>query len=133
MNTIVFLTVAAMSLATTAENLRTNCAAGANLAVNGDFESGTNGWKSIPADYVVEAGTGRNGSAALKYSSSATNGSGLARLYLDLKPGRLYRYGVWVKTALRKRATSGASVCIEWNDEKGKHLGGAYTRGVSEE
>ena len=131
MNTIVFLTVAAMSLATTAENLRTNCAAGANLAVNGDFESGTNGWKSIPADYVVEAGTGRNGSAALKYSSSATNGSGLARLYLDLKPGRLYRYGVWVKTALRKRATSGASVCIEWNGEKGKHLGGAYTRGIS--
>jgi len=101
------------------------------LARNGDFENGLDGWRNMPPEYSISAGAGRNGSAALRFDNENPETYRFPRLPLDLKPGRFYRYEVWVRTALKKRATSGAAVCIEWDDEKGRHLGGAYARGVS--
>ena len=103
----------------------------AELARNGDFEDGLEGWRNMPPEYAIEAGTGRNGSDALRFGNENPEIYRFPRLPIDLKPGRFYRYGAWIKTELRKKATSGASVCIEWDDDKGKHLGGAYLHGVS--
>jgi len=105
---------------------------GADLARNGDFERGTDGWRNMPQEYAVEPGTGRNGSASLRFDNENPEVRRFPSLPLeDLKAGRFYRYGAWIRTELRKKATSGASVCIEWNDDRGRHLGGAYLHGVS--
>ena len=103
----------------------------AELAKNGDFAHGLEGWRNVPPEYSVEAGAGRDGSAALRFDNENPDTYRFPRLPLDLKAGRFYRYGALVKASLRKKATSGASVCVEWDDDKGKHLGGAYLHGVS--
>jgi len=88
-------------------------------------------WTYKGPEYAVEAGVGRNGGAALRFTNEDTGFYRFPRQLLNLKPGRAYRYSFWVKTELRPKVTSGAACCIEWNDEKGKHLGGAYCRGLS--
>lgn len=102
-----------------------------NLVVNPGFEEGLSPWRYSGPEYRVESGAGRNGGAALAFSNEDTGFYRFPRQMLKLRPGRAYRYEFWVKTELRPRVTSGASCCIEWNDEKGRHLGGAYCRGKS--
>ena len=100
-------------------------------AAGGDFESGLGNWKGMPPEYALAPGMGRGGSTALGFKNDDPEVRRFPRLPIQLEADRFYRFEVWVKTALRKRATSGASVFIEWDDEKGRHLGGAYTRGAS--
>ena len=102
-----------------------------NHVANPGFEDGMAPWRYEGPEYVVEQGAGRGGGAALRFTNENTGFYRFPRQMLKLKPGRAYRYEFWVKTELRPKVTSGAACCIEWNDEKGKHLGGAYCRGLS--
>lgn len=102
-----------------------------NQVANPGFEEGMSPWQYNGPEYRVEPGAGRNGGAALAFANEDTGFYRFPCQMLNLRPGRTYRYEFWVKTKLRPKVTSGAACCIEWNDEKGKHLGGAYCRGLS--
>jgi len=89
------------------------------------------GW-NLPPKYAVERGAGSNGSAGLVYTCT-----GGVRQYasqaVKLEPGRVYRFGAYVK-AEDVKGTGIASMCLTWTGENGKWLGelrSAYiTRGT---
>lgn len=100
-----------------------------NHIANPGFEEGMAPWVYEGPEYTIEAGAGRNGGAALRFENTNTNFYHFPRQRVNLRPGRAYRYEYWLKTELSYRDGRGANCCIEWNDEKGKFLGGAYNQG----
>ncbi|MGN0852811.1 MAG: hypothetical protein ACI4Q3_05495 [Kiritimatiellia bacterium] len=109
------------------------CAA-EDLVVNGGFDDvkdgRTVGWNEVRPRYVYCDGEGRSGTRALCYANDDPAFYSFPGQVVDLKPGRVYAFEVWVKTENLTGDESGASICIEWSDAKGKWLGGAYAEGV---
>lgn len=107
-----------------------------NLVQNPSFEQakpgGTlpSGWNGPLPVYSTDRDVYRTGSASLKYVNVDAGRYCLASQKVDLRPGRKYRFSVWVKTAEIAGAESGATICLEWQDKHGKWLGGAYPSGV---
>ena len=107
-----------------------------NLLKNPSFEQAKpgstlpNGWNGPVPVYSIDRDVHRTGSAALKYVNPDAGRYCLASQKVDLRPGRKYRFSVWVKTAEIAGPESGATICLEWQDKHGKWLGGAYPSGV---
>ncbi len=106
------------------------------IVKNGGFEQDQNGnvegWQPVGSVYTFKKGAGRNGTGALMFESAEPNASRYPRQVVELKPGRAYRYEVWVRTEFASKEGGSATICLEWQDEKGRHLGGAYTQGVKD-
>jgi len=106
---------------------------GENIIVNGGFETGANGapvgW-SIPRDITsLDTANPHSGKFSLKYSRTDKNDYRLITQQIPCVPGKLYEASVWVKGENVKSDEStdqGAGFCIEWSDENGQWLGGAY-------
>lgn len=101
---------------------------------NGGFESILNGtaehWSKPPAHYSWQAGAGRNGTAGLCFDNDDPAFYTFPGQRVALKPGKAYRYSVWVRTENLTGSESGATICIEWYDRNGKWMGGSYANGV---
>jgi len=108
----------------------------AQLVRNGAFEAPTekgdlpSGWSGHPRAYRRAAGEGRQGSAAPAYENDDPQRYVLATQPVDVRPGAKYRFSGWVKTEKIAGSESGATLCLEWSDAKGKWLGGNYPAGV---
>ena len=68
--------------------------------------------------------------SSLRFVNMAADRYRLCSQKVQVRPGRKYRFGVWVKTKDIRGAESGATICLEWQDAKGKWLGGDYPHGV---
>ena len=107
-----------------------------NLVENPSFEQAKpgstlpSGWYGPVPVYSIDRDVHRTGSASLKYVNPDAGRYCLASQKVDPRPGRKYRFGVWVKTAEIAGPESGATICLEWQDKDGKWLGGAYPQGV---
>lgn len=106
-------------------------AAAGSTVFNPDFERGDEGWRLRPA-YSVQRGAGMNGTAALAYENADPKlPYAFPSQKIQLKPGQIYRFSAWIRTENLKPAKgSGAMLGIEWSDGNGRHLGGAYSRGL---
>ena len=104
------------------------------LVVNGGFNEVKDGktvaWNEVKAHYAYRDGVGRSGTRALCFENDDPKFYSFPGQPVDLKAGCCYEYEVWVKTEHLTGDGSGASICIEWVDAKGKWLGGAYAEGV---
>lgn len=107
---------------------------GGPIVRNGGFDDArdgkTVGWNAVGEKYVYRDGAGRSGTRALCYENDDPRFYSFPGQRIELKAGRSYEYEVWVKTENLQGDESGATVCIEWNGENGKWLGGAYVEGV---
>jgi len=109
-----------------------------NLARNNGFEvAGQNG---LPADwsgptnvYQRDGAVARSGGASLRFINPDPNRYVLCSQGIRLEAGRIYEVGAWVKTQGIKGSDSGATICVEWYDEKGRYLGGAYPAGKKDD
>ena len=101
---------------------------------NGGFEDvkggATMGWNTVGKRYVYVDGAGRSGTRALAFENDDPKFCSFPGQRIDLKPGKTYRFEVWVRTENLVGAESGASICIEWNGPDGKWMGGTYANGV---
>ncbi len=88
------------------------------------------GWHGPVPVYSIDRDVRRTGSASLKYVNGDARRYCLASQKLNLRPGRKYRFSVWVKTVEMTGPESGATICLEWLGKDGKWLGGAYPSGV---
>ena len=102
--------------------------------VNGGFDEVkdgvTVGWRNVGKRYVFRDGAGRNGSRGLCYENDDPKFYSFPGQNVALKAGRAYEFEVWVRTENLQGEESGATICIEWSDSKGKWRGGAYPSGV---
>ncbi len=104
---------------------------GGALVDNPGFEDGELGWSISGRGYGVRAGVGRGGSKALAFDCADPKLPFiLPKQVVEIKAGKRYRYSAWIRAEGLKAKGHGASVCIEWHDRAGKHLGGAYVNGV---
>ncbi len=105
-----------------------------NILVNGDFEQSKNGiipdgWNGDNSIYSL-SNESFSGSHSLKYSNRDPSVYKLCTQSLNIQPGMNYSAGVKIKTFNITGGDYGASFCIEWADEKGHWLGGAYPEGI---
>lgn len=105
-----------------------------SLVRNGGFEETkdgrTVGWNDVGRHYAYVDGMGRSGTRALAFVNDDPQFYSFPGQKIDLKPGKAYRFEVWVRTENLTGPESGASLCIEWSDANGKWLGGGYADGV---
>ena len=105
-----------------------------SLVRNGGFDEvkdgATVGWRPVGAKYVYRDGEGRSGTRALCFANDDPKFYSFPGQPLALQAGKVYEYEVWVRTEDLKGPEQGASVCIEWNDARGRWLGGSYAEGV---
>ena len=103
------------------------------IPVNTGFEAGTNGWHIPKALWLMEEGTGRNGSTALVWENGDPKRYLFPRQTLALEAGGIYRYGAWVKVDKRpdggKRAPE-PRVSLDFSNADGKWIGSDYARPV---
>ena len=124
-----FLSLATISLTITG-------AAANELVVNGGFEQSAanapmpESWRGDTTVYSLDRTVKRSGEASLKYVNTDPNRYRLAAQKLPLQPGRKYAFSVWVKTDQILGQESGATVCLEWQGQDGKWMGGRYPSGV---
>lgn len=105
------------------------------LQINGSFEEVTStgktvGWNDVKPVFQFQSGVGRNGTRGLAYSNTDPTHYRFPSYSIPAKPGKSYSYEIWIRTEGLKGDESGATVCIEWSDAKGKWLGGSYADGV---
>ena len=105
-----------------------------NLLINGDFEAGRNGimpvnWNGDHNVYSLSEDAA-SGDHSLKYSNYDPSIYKLCTQSVDLKPGMNYTAGIKVKTSDITGEDYGASFCVEWFDENGYWIGGAYPKGI---
>lgn len=107
-----------------------------NLAVNAGFEDAAQdapvpaNWNGDRAVYARDDSVARTGKASLRYINDDPKRYRLCGQKAPVQPGRKYRFSVWVKTKDLAGKESGATVCMEWQDQAGKWLGGAYPDGI---
>ena len=98
---------------------------------NGSFERGGDGsvagW-NLPVKWSFAAGEGINGTDALCCKNDDKNWYAFPSQSIALECGRGYRFSVMVRTEDVKGP--GATLCLEWADEKGRYLGGQYVSHV---
>ena len=118
--------------------------AGLNQIQNSSFEAATlkadgnaailpDAWRGTTSVYQRDDKVARTGKASLRYQNEDSDRYTLCVQNQNLKPGRKYRYSAWVKTEDIKgtKSDDGATLCIEWNDQNGKWLGGSYAKCVT--
>ena len=98
-----------------------------DLVRNPGFEEGAAGW-SLPAAYSVVEDAAHAGKGCLRLVNADKSTYVLATQKIGARPGRMYRFGAWMKTQAVAGNDSGATICMEWYGEKG-YLGGAYPSG----
>ena len=109
-----------------------------NLLSNPAFEDvaaadgGVPAWKTSGGQFSLAAGEGRNGTKAMKWDAAANPQKGRSVLSqrVRVKPGRHYRFEMWVRTEGLACGTHGATAWVDWCDEKGKYIGETYLFGV---
>lgn len=101
------------------------------LVGNGDFEKGSESWSLTPG-YSIVKGEGRSMTAALAYENhDADLPYAQPKQLVDLEPGKVYRFSVWVRTeGVVPRKGAGASVCLESQDCDGKTIKWYWTAGM---
>ena len=105
---------------------------GGALVDNPGFEDGELGWLISGRGYGVRAGAGQGGSKALVFDCADPKLPFiLPKQRVELEAGKRYRFSAWIRAEGLKAKGHGASVCMEWHDRQGKHLGGAYVKGVN--
>lgn len=114
---------------------------GKNLVVNGGFEIDQNGdglpdgWNLPPDLCALDTSTFHSPSHSLRYTRLNKEDYRLIHQRIPCKPGKLYRFSVWVKGEDIKvgdpYGNNGAGICIEWTDKDGKWLGGNYPPCIS--
>ena len=109
-----------------------------NLLLNPAFDDvtaadgGVPCWKTGGGQLSLAAGDGRNGTKAMKWDAAANPDKGRSVLSqrVRVKPGRHYRFEVWVRTVGLACGEHGATAWVDWCDEKGKYLGETYLFGI---
>lgn len=105
-----------------------------NIIKNPGFEltegGKTVGWDEHAPAYKYEDGAGRNGTRGLSFNNADPKFYSFPHQSVEVTPGVYYKLDGWVKTQDLKGEDSGASFCVEWQDAKGKWLGGIYPDGV---
>lgn len=108
-------------------------ATGADLVQNPGFEDGGDrelvGWAGPRAVYRADHAASRSGRRCLKSSNDDPARYLLCSQKIGLRGGSRYELRAWVRTEGVVGDDSGAAVCIEWRDSKGKYLGGYYPPG----
>ena len=102
------------------------------LIRNGSFEDVVDGkaagWPSARHYSVTERG-GMNGTRGIVYENlDEKDYRALLTQNVKFEHGRRYRFSVWQKT---ENLTRPATICVEWSDANGRHLGGMYAPGVA--
>jgi hypothetical protein len=124
-------TLAGLASAGLAESL----AADANLATNPSFEKSgpatlPEGWHGDSAVYASDATEQHSGKLSLRFENTDAHRYRLCSQKIPVRPGWKVRFGVWVKTKDITGDGFGATVCLDWQDTKGKWLGGSYPHGI---
>lgn len=107
-----------------------------NLVANPSFElAGTDAarprdWQGNPQVYAIDASVAKTGQRSLKYSNADPQRYVLCTQRVPLQAGWKCRVRAWVKTEALVGDESGATICLEWQDERGKWLGGVYPSGI---
>ncbi len=108
---------------------------GPNLVKNPSFEQSPAdarlpaSWSGDTSVYSICRDVAHSGAVSLKYVNADANRYRLATQKLNLIPGQKYRISAWVKTEDLQGQESGATICLEWSDATGKHMGGIYPGG----
>lgn len=109
---------------------------GPNLATNPSFEISADG-TTLPADwhgdrkvYLRDTTTVHTGKASLKYVNRDPANYRLCSQPIPLIPGHKYRFSARIRTEAIQGNESGATLCVEWGDERGQWLGGSYPPGL---
>ncbi|MCP4639299.1 MAG: hypothetical protein GY851_02630 [bacterium] len=111
-------------------------AEGPNLVRNGGFEAaGDKGlpaqWRCDPVVYARDEKVKQSGVASLRIANADPGVYRLCSQSVQLEPGRMYAFSVWVKTEGVEGSDSGATICVEYSDADGKYVSGQYPSGVS--
>ncbi len=106
-----------------------------NLTTNPSFElSGSatlpESWHGDAAVYTRDGHERHTGTSSLRFVNTTPARYRLCSQKVPLRAGWKCRFGVWVKTKDIAGPESGATICLEWQDAKGKWLGGTYPHGV---
>ncbi len=87
------------------------------------------GWSGPQKNFAQDSEFAHTGKASLRWENQDPKTYALSHLALKtLVPGDSYVITGWVKTKDVKGGK--ASICVEWSDENGKWLGGAYLMGL---
>ena len=105
-------------------------AAPADLIRNGSFEEVKDGnavgWPAAKHYAVAERG-GMNGTRGIVYENSDEKDfRALLTQNVKFEHGKRYRFSVWQKA---ENLTRPPTICVEWSDANGRHLGGMYAPG----
>lgn len=109
--------------------------AGQNLLKNPGFEESDQrgqpaDW-SMPTDvYAVDTQVAHSGKNSLRIRNSNPEVYRLTTQPIPFQTGRFYKMSVWVKTESVAGKEMGATLCMEWNNDKG-WLGGSYPAGIT--
>lgn len=98
--------------------------------VNPGFEDGVKGW-SLPPNYSVVDDVSHSGKSSLRLVNTDAGVYQLSSQELKFEPEAMYHFSVWVKTKGVAGSDSGATICIEYWDNKGGYLGGSYPGGIA--
>ena len=107
-------------------------AAPGDLIRNGSFEEVTDGkavgWPTAKHYSVAERG-GMNGTRGIAYENrDEKDFRALLTQNVKFEHGKRYRFSVWQKT---ENVTRPPTICVEWSDANGRHLGGMYAPGAA--
>ena len=108
------------------------CFAQENLLKNPGFEEAdANGkalnWSQAAPVYSRDVTVKRSGNASMHYVNKDASVYRLCSQPITLTPGKMYKFGVWTKTAGMKG--NGPTVCLEWWGKDNRYLGGSYPSG----
>ena len=108
-----------------------------NLAANPGFEAAA-AESTLPAQwsgdtnvYSRDATVARSGEASLKFQNADAGRYVLCGQPIELEAGARYEISAWVKTENIEGNESGATLCIEYRNQEGQYLGGAYPAGIT--
>ena len=83
-------------------------------------------WRGNPNAFVVTSEDARSGNACLRWTGDGSEYELLAQ-NVDIAPGDIVEFSVWVKTKDVKDGR--ATICVEWNRQDGTWYGGGYATG----
>jgi hypothetical protein len=108
----------------------------ANLARNPSFEQAAANsalpaeWHGTPQVYSLDTAVARSGTASLKYVNRDPQRYVLCTQEAPVQAGWKCRVSAWIKTQDLAGDESGATICLEWQGQDGKWLGGVYPTGI---
>ena len=90
-------------------------------------------WREVPGLQHIEQGAGIDGEPALVYERTNKDEYNFTSVPVpDMKPGKRYFIGVYVKTVGMPPTRGGATVAIEYGTPKNKYAGGVWPEGVTD-